>query len=221
MSRMECFLLRSWLPMARRISDPDLRKLVIDLLENRIPAVDGSDCRTWLYVDRDQIAGLSGLARSSDDDLIRLWLSVMIWGYVTDHRGPSRVAEALAVGGSEMIERLRTSLDRIDSGELGDAYRGSQRMGVSRLPRVGRSFFTKWFWAVGVGAQSLPTTLLTLDDKVVATLKRLGGPWWAGRCSEDVRYVDYCALVTEVSQVLKFDGNNLCPEQIEYGLYLL
>lgn len=222
LTRMECFLFRTWIHRAEAIPDAALSSLVVDLLRNRIPPVAGTDHRTWLAIDRDLLARFSVAARGNDDDLVRLWTSVMIWGYVTDNRGPSKIGTALSVGKAELVKRLRNSLNRIDTPNLLNAHRGCGRLGVSYLPQIGEPFFTKWFWAAGLGNPGLPEMPLTFDSRVRARLTKLGGPWIpVGRIAPEKRYVDYCELLTAVAGHLQPTFPGLNPEQIEYALYCM
>ena len=222
LTRMECFLFRMWITRAWDIPDLVLRDLVVDLLTTKIQPVPGSDPLAWDYIDRDLLAGFSVAARTSDDDLVRLWMSVMVWGYVTDNRGPSKIGQALALGYDELVGRLRLSLARIDTPDLFAAHRGSDAKGRSKLPQIGEPFFTKWFWAAGIGNPALPAVPLTFDSRVKASLTKLGAPWCPpGRMSGAARYVDYCELLTAVAAALQPTFPGLGAEQIEYALYCL
>ncbi len=210
--RLECVLGRRWRGVATAISDPALSNAAVDLIDRRCPPVKGADHRTWLGIDRPFLKKLSAGARTSDQDLVQLWLATMMWGYATDNRGPSRVGKAMNQSWATFVRKLRLSLERIDNRQFVDAYRGSQSQGLSYLPGIADSFFTKWFWTVSLGNPRLPLTLLIFDGRVAGSAT--GKTWALQGKNVAERYVYLCELVELVAT-----AQGLSSEQVEYGLY--
>ncbi len=97
-------------------------------------------------------------------------------------------------------------------GQFVDAYRGSQSQGLSYLPGIADSFFTKWFWTVSLGNPRLPLTLLIFDGRVAGSAT--GKTWALQGKNVAERYVYFCELVEPVAT-----AQGLSAEQVEYGLY--
>lgn len=187
-----------------------------DVLISLLPEVPGTERFSWLYVDRQILQRFSISACSGrSSDLLRLWLAVMIWGYnAIDSRGPSRVRAA--AGSSSLVSCLgatRTAL-------LASAPNFSSAWVAARTPPVpefGSSYFTKWFWALGLAAPGDCDRALIFDGRVAATIKKLGQPWVLdGRNNAD-RYASYVSLANSVAKWSSYCCGD--PERVEYSLY--
>jgi hypothetical protein len=221
LERLNCFLGRPWYKAAHELSDPALQRLVRELVATLAPRVPGTDHDTWRYFNRTFLRKLSKLARTTitSGDVVRLWVATMIWGFVGDNRGPGRVVRALGGGLATVAPRLQASVQWIDQGNLMMAYSYCLPNGGSYLAGIGRSFFTKWLWAVGLGLTEPATRPLPQDDKVRTTATQLGPAWkFVGR-NEGVRYRDYCELAEAVAGHLAPNHGALDAEKVEYTLF--
>lgn len=164
-------------------------------------------------IDRAALGRLSKAAKKSRDEqsMVRLFVATMIWGSgTTNGRGPRNTAKAL--GDEGLVKCLGDTMDLCQRGELANAY---QRFSVDR---VGPSFFTKWFWTAALhGKGDRP---LILDDRVWATLNRLG---WTGRAAAHRRrdrYAAYVESMTEwVDALNAIEGTALTAEGLEYLMF--
>lgn len=217
--RLNCFLGRLWYKAAHKMQDQRLQHLLRHLVATLAPCVPNTDHDTWRYIDRPFLQQLSIAARNTRDAVVRLWLATMIWGFVGDNRGPDRVVRALSIGLTTAIARLGTSFQLIDQGRLDSAYFHCCRRGGSYLDGIGRSFFTKWLWAVGLGMPESAVQPLPQDDRVRNTARTLGPAWrFVGR-NEAARYVDFCALAAAVANHLTPTYGTTDAEKVEYALF--
>jgi hypothetical protein len=219
LSRLGCFVSRPWKKAAAKIPDARLKSLVLDLVERRCPAVPGSDPDSWFYIDHALLSGLSAGAQGSDDDLLQLWIAVMIWGRASDNRGPAAVARALGSPKADVVKRLRASMAAVYGGNLVSAYQLCAT-GTGYLPGIGPSFFTKWLWAVGLAAGQSPLPLI-FDSRVDGVGRSLGPEWTYKGGNMAERYADYCQLAADVAAYLTPQIGHVDAEKIEYALYCL
>lgn len=139
-------------------------------------------------------ADLLNLAATIEDDdpttLRRLFVATMMWGTgQSNGRGPRYLSLALA--DSRLDETLHHTRQAVLDNRPEDAY--SQ----FKIDGVGPSFFTKWFWAAGLGSD-LRVVPLVLDARVWASLGALG---WNSVTAAESRlrklryraYLDVCA----------------------------
>lgn len=129
-------------------------------------------------ITREQLDQLSRACDSGgQDDLVRLFVATMLWGSGTSNgRGPRYTAAALEEGSGLMPSLARTR-EMVLGGDPGEAYVSFRSKGI------GPAFYTKWFWAVGLGRDLSPTPLI-LDARVWASLGALG---WDSRKSAGSR----------------------------------
>jgi len=163
-------------------------------------------------VSRADLSQLSQRIDATDrDSLVRLFVATMLWGSGTSNgRAPRYTAAALK--DERLVPSLLETRQMILDGSPGEAYVSFHCDGV------GPAFFTKWFWAVGLG-QNLEPTPLILDARVWASLGALG---WdsreaAGSRRWRQRYVAY------LDAMQKWSGSDLpgieTAEQLEQVLF--
>lgn len=161
---------------------------------------------------RADLLQLSTQADSNDQEsLIRLFTATMIWGSGTSNgRGP-RYTQA-ALDDPRLVPSLIDTRQMIHESDPAAAYKRFRSEGV------GSAFFTKWFWAVGLGKNLHPTPLI-LDARVWASLGILG---WnsreaAGSRRWALRYVAYLEAMD------RWAASGLpgvtTPEQLEQRLF--
>jgi hypothetical protein len=220
LERLNCFLGRPWYKAAHGLSDPTLEKLVAGLVATLAPPVPGSDHNTWKYINRPLLRKLSMAARMTmTEGIVRLWVATMIWGFTGDNRGPERVVQALQGGMATVVLRLQKSIQMIDQCAPESAYAYCLPHGGSYLAGIGRSFFTKWLWAVGLGAPDAVLRPLPQDDKVRTAATQLGWAWRFVGPNEAGRYRDYCELVDLVAGHLNPNHAPMDAEKVEYALF--
>jgi hypothetical protein len=103
----------------------------------------------------------------------------------------------------------------VASGHLAGAHKGF------RVRGIGPSFFTKWFWAVGLATTAGPRPLI-LDTRVAQSLRRLTGEEWntTDRGAAD-RYADFVERVDHWARALASDHDlvGVDAEKVEYLLF--
>lgn len=131
-------------------------------------------------VRRADIAQLSRAVDATDpDSVIRLFVATMMWGSgTTNGRGPRYTAAAL--DDPRLIPSLVDTRQLVLDGEPGEAYVRFRSRGV------GPAFFTKWFWASGIGHSLAPP--LILDARVWASLGALG--WDSRQAAGSTKWSD-------------------------------
>ena len=151
-----------------------------------------------------------GIEAETDPACVRRFaMAVMMWGYGTIGYGATRTSEMLAH--SQAVPRLICGADLVRSGELTDSclfFRSSSRGALSKF---GWSFFTKYFYFVGMASSLTPMPLIldgiSRNKGVAGGMKQLadaGDPgaaramelWWSTvdrRCAEG--YALYVELV--------------------------
>jgi hypothetical protein len=151
-------------------------------------------------IDRPTLLSLSGTlaAVPSDQNRIRLLTAVMLWGCGTSRdRAPRYFARTL------LDPRLAPTL--ASSGTHVGEGRALQAHMEFRVRGIGPSFFTKWFWAVGL-SQPLSPLPLMLDRRVGLSLHLLTGRWWqlTGPCAAG-DYGDYLERLDRWAKTLATD----------------
>lgn len=128
-----------------------------------------------------------GRAAIADNSLIRRFaMAVMIWGYGTGGRGPTRTAAMLSH--PEAVKRLVRGADLVLDGQLKDACLYFRDPGRGKLDQFSWSFFTKFFYFVGVAGDVSPMPLILdgsdRDRGVAGAMKRIAddGDADAARC---------------------------------------
>lgn len=176
-----------------------------------LPPVLGADPNTWSYLDRGYLAALAQAARPGDPrSLKRLWFATQCWGYAGDNRGPARTARIANT--ATWSATLTTTFQLVRSGNLALAHKHAP------LTWWGESFFTKWFWTIGLGAT--PTSgsarAYILDRRARHGYGRL--PEWnvTGR-NASARYESYCCHVDGAAAASRFCGGD--GEKVEFALY--
>ena len=141
----------------------------------------------------------------------RLFVASMIWGSgTTNGRGPRYLAKALTDHNLDHV--LDETFGLVAGGELADAYRRFVLAGV------GRSFFTKWFWACSLAGQPERVPLI-LDDRVIATANQLD--WYfrpTGKNWPD-RYDAYVDMARDIATHISGDGLIATSEHVEWLLF--
>ncbi len=187
-----------------------------DLLMSLLPEVPGTERFSWLSVDRQVLQRLSISACSGQSsDLLRLWLAVMIWGYnAIDSRGPSRVRAA--AGAASLLPCLAATQAALSAAppNFTAAWVAAR---TPPVPEFGSSYFTKWFWALGLGSAGDSDRALIFDGRVAASIKKLGQPWTLVGRNNAVRYASYVALANAVAKRSTYCCSD--PERAEYALY--
>jgi len=102
----------------------------------------------------------------SYQDIRRLFLACMIWGYGPDPNGPHNTNQALSDRRLKAV--LEKSVERIRNTQIKEAYEGFD------LNNCGPAFFTKFFYFVGHEHHVKPLPLI-LDRHVANFLRFLGG----------------------------------------------
>ena len=179
-------------------------------------------------ISRGDVAAL-GVAAESDPGCVRRFaMAVMMWGYGTVGYGATRTSEMLA--NPQSIVRLIGGADLVKAGDFTEAclfYRNNSR---GALKKFGWSFFTKYFYFVGLACGLDPMPLI-LDGNnrttgVAGGMKQLadaGDPkaaramelWWSStdrRCAEG--YTLYVELVNQWAHDL-----TCRPDAIEMALW--
>lgn len=131
--------------------DPDLKGIIAEY-PNQLTRAD--------------LCALASKAISDASHVRRAFMATMIWGYGTIGYGPWRMARMLE-SADAADAMLRTTAGLVVSGKLADAY------SAFALPWCNRAFFTKFFYVIGLGANSSPLPLI-LDARVLRSLSALG-----------------------------------------------
>ena len=162
----------------------------------------------------------------SAEGRIGLFVLVMMWGSgTTNGRGPRYLADALA--DDPLDTMLDESAQHIREESPQEAYR------CFRLHGVGPSFFTKWFWAVGLGAPSLSDsesggesaerlaarTPLILDNRVKKSANALGWTFRATGSRWPDRYFQYLVATQHWARTLSSEAPTITAEHVEWLLF--
>jgi hypothetical protein len=164
-------------------------------------------------VELQDLATLAGAVYADDPiALRRLFLATMMWGSGPwNGRGPRYTAQALA--DHRLADTLRDTRYSVLHNEPEDAY------ARFRVHGVGPPFFTKWFWAAGLGSR-LEVKPLVLDERVWESLGALGWNSVVAAGGSRLRkrryraYLDTCATWAADKPEL-FGG----PEDVENVLF--
>ena len=123
-------------------------------------------------------AAVSAFKLNDLSELPRLCVKTMMWGSgTTNGRGPRYTASALRR--SDIAQLMKKIYNDLADGRIEDAYRIHKK-----IPGVGPSFHTKLLWVIGSAIENKALTPLILDDRVWASLKRIG---WNSRRSAGSR----------------------------------
>ena len=121
-------------------------------------------CGPSRTITRANLATIGGDKINDTFPLERLFIAAMIWGFGDRGYGGYRTQLMLA----DLKERTRLAKTGalLREGKLGEAYEGF------RVKQCGPAFFTKFFYAVGLGAALDPLPLV-LDSRVAASLRKI------------------------------------------------
>lgn len=121
-------------------------------------------CATPGVITRADLAAISRGVSESQRPAEHLFLATMIWGFGTRGYGPYRTEKMLK--DLKGRTRLTKTIEHLKQGEIIKAYDGFH------VTVCGPAFFTKFFYAVGLGAALDPMPLV-LDSVVMASLQDL------------------------------------------------
>ncbi|MGY1810152.1 hypothetical protein ACI8AF_22525 [Blastococcus sp. SYSU D00669] len=160
---------------------------------------------------RDLLARSEKLSSDGDEGLIGLWVATMIWGSgMTNGRGPWRTAQGLAHG--PLVDVLRETARLVRADQLDAAFQ------AFRVTGCGVSFFTKWFWAVSLAAESKGRAYV-LDKRVVDCLILMhtqadvpSRRWWG-------QYAGYLDDLEAAAERLSQHYPGIDAEKVEYLLF--
>ncbi len=164
-------------------------------------------------IDRDDLVSYSREAEAGTDEaLTRLFVATMLWGSgTTNGRGPRYTAAAL--GDPNLIAVLARTAESARQGHLEQGYADF------RVSGVGRSFLTKWLWAVALPCDMARPPLI-LDDRVIATANRLGYYFRPTAHRWAKRYEIFCDRAAEWAQEVGAGlSTRVTPEHIEMLLF--
>jgi hypothetical protein len=116
-------------------------------------------------ISRAEIADLANQVLAGSENVRKVFLATMIWGYGTVGYGAYRTSMMLSDTDSQRI--IEESFRLVSIGKYIDAYK------MFALPKCGAAFFTKYFYFVGLGTNVSPLPLI-LDSVVANSLVQLG-----------------------------------------------
>jgi len=154
-------------------------------------------------ISRGDLFRLAANARGSGslEDIRRVFLGAMLWGFGTVGYGPWRTQQMLATRDSG--EMLQSTFDLIAENRIEEAYRGFG------LDWCGSSFFTKFFYFSGFGCR-LPRYPLILDAYVRKSLGSFAEVDFVSASRWDPRgYVRYIQVMHEWAQELNCEAHNI------------
>lgn len=94
----------------------------------------------------------------------QLFVATMVWGFGSVGYGPFRTRRMLAsLEGTRLLE---STVELVATGRIEQAYR------LFQVDRCGPAFFTKFFYAIGLGAGVRPLPLI-LDSRVADALRAI------------------------------------------------
>lgn len=115
-------------------------------------------------ISRRDLASIGQAVANAQTPAHTLFLATMIWGFGKVGYGPHRTQRMLE--NLQGRSRLDTTIRLLCEGRLSDAYEGF------RVTMCGPAFFTKFFYAVGLGLNLEPLPLV-LDSRIAAALRLL------------------------------------------------
>jgi hypothetical protein len=205
---------RPWLD-GRKALHTDWSAIAVSALDD-LPVIDEGSRLDKRRVDRSTLAKLSAelAADPTDERRVRLLVTTLLWGSGTSNgRGPRYAARTLR--DERLAPALANTAALVASGHLAGAHKGF------RVRGIGPSFFTKWFWAVGLATTAGPRPLI-LDTRVAQSLRRLTGEEWntTDRGAAD-RYADFVERVDHWARALASDHDlvGVDAEKVEYLLF--
>jgi hypothetical protein len=157
-------------------------------------------------VSRGNLFRLAANARQSGslEDIRRVFLGAMLWGYGTVGYGSWRTQRMLATPDSG--EMLKRTFDLIAENRIEEAYSGF------RLDRCGPSFFTKFFYFSGFEPSSRRYPLI-LDAVVRRSLMSFADADLSDFADTSQRnprgYIHYIQLMHEWAQELNCEAHNI------------
>jgi hypothetical protein len=170
-------------------------------------------------ISRKDVRYFAHQARSGGyEELRRLFLACMIWGYGGDPNGPHNTK--LALSDPRAVAVLQETVSRISNGQIKEAYDKFD------LANCGPAFFTKLFYFMGKEYDAKPLPLI-LDSHVASFLDRLSriesfdysslfvrtSPnGYVRRCSKG--YLHYINSINDWAKML-----GCPPDKIEYFMY--
>jgi hypothetical protein len=168
---------------------------------NSLPDIDEPAARPdTRIVDRPTLLRLSTrlVAEPTDENRVQLLVATPLWGSGTSNgRGPRYAARSLL--DERLGPCLATTAELVSSGRFAQAHERFLVRGI------GPSFFTKWFWSVGL-ARALTPPPLIFDQRVRACLDRLTSREWHTTGEHAARdYTDYTDLLQYWATALSQD----------------
>lgn len=170
-----------------------------------------------------------GIEAMTDPAYVRRFaLAVMLWGYGTVGYGATRTYEMLSH--PQAVERLTRGAELARSGDFVDACLFFSSSSRGRLSKFSWSFFTKYFYFVGLASDLSPMPLIldgsSRENGVAGGMKRLADAgdlgaaramelWWSTadpRCADG--YKLYVELVNQWAH-----GLDCRPDAVEMALW--
>jgi hypothetical protein len=146
---------RPWLD-GRKSLRTDWSAIAVSALDD-LPMTGGGSALDERRVDRSTLMELSTelATEPTDERRVRLLVTTLLWGSGTSNgRAPRYAARTL------LDERLAPTLTNtaalVASGHLAEAH------DAFRVRGIGPSFFTKWFWVVGLATATEPRPLIRI-----------------------------------------------------------
>jgi hypothetical protein len=225
--RRSGFSSAQWQRLLRRVTweDPERREIAESALSDLTRLAPWSGSRDWRVIDRAILQDQARAVRAdpSDDNLIRLWVAVRVWGGLSRF-GPRHVRDGLE--DPALIDQLRTSASAILAPpvDLSELCRGFTVAGT------GLSYASKWFWAVSLAHHDADSTTgaegwvrpLILDRRVRETLSLVaehGGAAWTDPV-DATGYRDYVELLHDTVPLVGAQGQPIVDaERIEWLLF--
>lgn len=154
-----------------------------------------------------------------DEDNARdLFLSVMMWGYGEDNRGPWKTAQMLT-SADKIGFQFKDVCHRLKSNDVGSAYKAfvtGKASSPHTLDECGPAFFTKYLYFVSKILGSKP--MCVIFDKVIATafLKRMVPYAQLPIDAIPIADVDrYMGLLRVLDEICVAVGHGCEPDQVE------
>jgi len=157
-------------------------------------------------ISRGDLFRLAASARrsGSPEDIRRVFLGAMLWGYGTVGYGSWRTQRMLSTPGSS--DMLKRTFDLIAENRIEEAYSGF------RLDRCGPSFFTKFFYFSGFepGSRRYPLILDAVVRRSLMSFADADLSDFTGTSQWNLRgYIRYIQVMHEWAQELNCEAHNI------------
>ena len=138
----------------------------------------------------------------SEEELVEGFITVMIWGYTADKRGPSRTKRIL----SQKVTResLVTAATYLASGDIPAAFDQLVKFGPKHL---GPSFATKFLYFLG--NSDLAVQPLIFDSVISEALMKWVSFKIPTQTLSSKKYMDYLTFMNESASKLRIDAEDL------------